>query len=501
MSTGGGRRVSLFVGRIRLGPYWLAVLSALLGVALRLLMDPWLGNHTPYLTFVVSVALTGLFAGVRPALFCTALGGALAYFCFVPPRYHWGFATKSDAAGFLLYLAAASGIVLLSRSRNQASLEKERSLEEQIGAERKLRDAQQLMEVFLANRPGCAYLRNEAGSYVYYNNEAHLLLGIGDTEAESEPRLKLESHDQQMLATAQGPTRFLDKLNVRGEERYWLTTKFIFANRDTQRFVGSLSIDVTSQMQADQIAIETERLASASQMVSMVAHEINNPLAAVTNLLYLLGREDLPPPARELVGVARNELARLTRIAGLAIGLYARATDIPAPIDPSRLVGDVLNESMARHSGQRPDVRRDFRWFGVFVACAGQIRQVIENLMCNALESGANEIRVRVVRSSDWRRPARSGLRVSILDNGHGMNRQQRNMAFEPFFSTKSEKGTGLGLWVAKAMTLRNAGHISLRSTENAARHGTCVSVFFPDRVAAAPSAGARHEIKVNVAA
>src|SRR5579872_4843274 len=99
---------------IGMSPYWLAVLSALFGFALRLAIDPWLGNQMPYITFIVAVALVGLFAGVGPALLSTALGAVIAYWCFISPRYHWGFQGLSDAAGFFSYVAAALGIVLVS---------------------------------------------------------------------------------------------------------------------------------------------------------------------------------------------------------------------------------------------------------------------------------------------------------------------------------------------------------------------------------------------------
>lgn len=126
---------------IQIGPFWLAVLTVLLGLVLRFLIDPWLGYQMPYITFLVSVAVTGLYAGVRPALLSTTLGAALAYFCFVPPRYHWGFAGMSDAVGFLSYLAAALGIVMLTRARNKAHEETQRTLQDRIDVERRLRDA------------------------------------------------------------------------------------------------------------------------------------------------------------------------------------------------------------------------------------------------------------------------------------------------------------------------------------------------------------------------
>src|SRR6185437_12256391 len=120
-------------------PYWLAVLSALFGFLLRLAIDPWLGNQMPYITFLVAVALVGLFASVGPALVSAGLGAVIAYWCLVPPRYQWGFRGVSDTAGFFSYLAAAVGIVLLTGARKKAYVEAERRLHEQLAAEGKLR--------------------------------------------------------------------------------------------------------------------------------------------------------------------------------------------------------------------------------------------------------------------------------------------------------------------------------------------------------------------------
>jgi signal transduction histidine kinase len=484
---------------IQIGPFWLAVLTVLLGLVLRFLIDPWLGDQMPYITFLVSVAVTGLYAGVRPALLSTALGAALAYFCFVPPRYHWGFAGMSDAVGFLSYLAAALGIVVLTRARNKAHEETQRTLQDRIDAERRLRDAQKLFQVFLENRPGCAYLRDQTGRYVYYNVEARLLLGIdnGNATGTSELRMKLESQDQQALAPTGGPMQFVDKVTLRGEELYWLTAKFIFVDEQRHKFVGSLSLDITSQMQAEQVVLETERLAAAGQMVAMVAHEINNPLAAVTSSLFLLGRETLPRSARELVAIAQDELSRLTHITSLAIGFY-KQTELPVAIDPCGLVDDVLIRLTAQFSGKRARIQRNFKWNGVFVACPSQIRQALDNVVANSFESGAGQILVRVARSNDWHMPSRSGLRISVFDDGCGMHRQQCKKAFGPFYSTKTEKGRGLGLWIAKAVVLRNGGHITLRSTDNPGRHGTCVSIFLPDLVAAGPAVSLNPDIELR---
>src|SRR6185437_593767 len=175
-----------------------------LGLLLRFALDPWLKDQMPYITFLVSVAVTGLYAGVGPSLFSTTLGAAFAYFCFVPPRYQWGFAGISDAVGFLAYLSAALGIVVLTRARNKAYAQAENTLQQRISTERKLRDAESILHQFLENRPGCANLAKE---------------------------------DRQVLEASGGTRQFVDKVKQDNEERYWLTTKFIFIDHGNQRLV------------------------------------------------------------------------------------------------------------------------------------------------------------------------------------------------------------------------------------------------------------------------
>jgi signal transduction histidine kinase len=101
-------------------------------------------------------------------------------------------------------------------------------------------------------------------------------------------------------------------------------------------------------------------------------------------------------------------------------------------------------------------------------------------LLTNALESGASAVRVRVDEGEEWRVPARKGIRITIADDGSGIPRDLRDKIFEPFFSSKSEKGTGLGLWACRTIVLRNDGSIRLRSAIAGPRQGTCISIFLP---------------------
>ena len=346
--------------KVRVGGYSLAVISVALAFLLRLLVDPWLGDQSPYLLFVVAVAATGLCAGVRPALLAAALGTGVAYFGFVPPRYHLGFAGLSDAVGFGVYMLGVAGVILLTHARIRAAE-------------------------------------------------------------------KAEQH----------------------------------------------------RVQAEELLLKTERLSAAGHMASLLAHEINNPLAALTNVMFLLDHEALSSPSRELLSTGTDALHRINRIAGMTMGFFFER-DAPVPVHIRAIVDDVAEALTSAERFRNIRLLRDFRDDPTIIASPPRIKQMIASLLTNAMESGAKNVCVRLAVSVDWRLPRHNGVRITIADDGRGIRRELREKVFEPFFSSKSDKGTGLGLWASRAIVLRNDGAIWLRSAVTGSRKGTCVSVFLP---------------------
>jgi signal transduction histidine kinase len=129
---------------------------------------------------------------------------------------------------------------------------------------------------------------------------------------------------------------------------------------------------------------------------------------------------------------------------------------------------------------QHVRIDRDFKCKATVLASGAGIRQLLTNLLVNAMESGAKTIRIRVAHGRDWRRPGLRGVRISIADDGHGIIRENLKHLFQPFFSTKGTRGTGLGLWSSRAIVLKIDGSIKLRSVAVGLRTGTCVSLFLP---------------------
>jgi signal transduction histidine kinase len=466
-------------------PYWFALLVTLLGLLLRFLLDPWLGDQMPYITFVLAVAVTGLYVGVRPALASTALGAVFAYFSFVEPRYRWGFRGISDAAGFAVYVLAALVVVALVRQRIAAANLAQRSLAKELETQRKLTDMEALLKAFMDKSPACAYLRDSAGKNVFINETAAAFefrgerdSGAQQTNLSSNREDRLGARDEEVLRSGQA-IEFVETLVSGAGEREWLTMKFPFADHAGRRLVGSISFDITERIRAEEVLRKTESLAAAGQMASLVAHEINNPLACLTNSLFLLRSEPLTTAGRYCLTLAEEQLARVSHITRLTLSFY-KEHESATEVRIRRVASSAADALQSVANGKGVKIERDFQCEAVLVAREDRVRDLFANLLLNAVESGAQTVRIRVARGREWQGAGRRGVRISIIDDGSGIDPKNRLELFKPFFSTKTQKGAGLGLWASKAMVLRGAGSIRLRSSTRTGTKGTCVSVFLP---------------------
>jgi signal transduction histidine kinase len=235
---------------------------------------------------------------------------------------------------------------------------------------------------------------------------------------------------------------------------------------------------VTEKKAAEAALLQSEKLASVGRMAATVAHEINNPLEAVTNCVYLAASTpNLPPQAKEHLATAERELHRVAHIAKRTLGFY-RENAKPAVVDIRTLVDEVVELYDPKFT--RKDIRLKIEHNGHCsgtVAIAGEIRQVISNLLTNAIDALQPKGMVRV-RTSRVTLKGCSYTRVTVADAGAGISRINQSRIFEPFFTTKKAVGTGLGLWVSREIVQKHKGRIGLRSVEG---RGTVFSVFLPN--------------------
>ena len=241
--------------------------------------------------------------------------------------------------------------------------------------------------------------------------------------------------------------------------------------------------DVTEQKRAAAVLIQSEKLAAVGRLASSIAHEINNPLESVTNLLYLSERAASAHELNKYLTTAQQELARVSNIATQTLRFHRQSIN-PRETFLQDLFESVLTLFQGRIGGANIAIDRQYRTDRKIVASAGDLRQVFANLVSNALDAsspgGKIVIRLRDARDSS----GRDGVRVTVADAGVGMSEETRRRIFEPFFTTKSATGTGLGLWVSSEILRNHHAQVRVRSSQSPDYRGTIFSIFFPREAA-----------------
>jgi len=238
-------------------------------------------------------------------------------------------------------------------------------------------------------------------------------------------------------------------------------------------------MDITTIKQAQEALLQSEKLAAAGRLAASISHEINNPLESITNLLFLVGgHERLPQHLRNFVQQAEQELARVSHIATQTLRFYRQSTK-PTLADMSTLLESVLALHRGRFANMQVEVIRQYRANASLLCFEGELRQVFTNLVGNALDAmfgREGRLLLRTTTRREWS-TGQKGVRVTICDNGSGIAPEVLKRIFEPFYSTKGLRGTGLGLWVSREIIAKHHGIVKVRSTVG---RGTIFSLFFP---------------------
>jgi PAS domain S-box-containing protein len=297
---------------------------------------------------------------------------------------------------------------------------------------------------------------------------------------------------ERALATAQGAVQLrrdyeVEYRTIRPDGSYgWTTSRgsVEYAETGEPLRMAGMSMDISTRKAAEEGLRKTEKLAAAGRLAATIAHEINNPLEAVTNLIFLAQSEKTLDGSRRLLKAADQELQRVGHITRQTLGFY-RETISPVKIELSDMVKSVVD--MLRRKLDSRDVRtvieadRAVYLQGV----PGELRQVFANLLGNAIDASpaASSVRIRIKKVGD-------AAQVTIADRGTGIPEAVRNQIFEPFFTTKQDVGTGLGLWISKEIVANHGGKLRFRSRVTPGTSGT-VFVVYLTGVSAAQSTAA----------
>ncbi|HLY92389.1 MAG TPA: PAS domain S-box protein [Candidatus Angelobacter sp.] len=306
--------------------------------------------------------------------------------------------------------------------------------------------------------------------------------------------IPLELHDDEtrILAKLRAGERIDHFQTVRvrkGGERLDISLTISPIKDRTGRVIGAAKIarDITQQKRMESAIQISERLASVGRLAATVAHEINNPLEAITNFIYLARHHSgLPETVRQYLDHADHELSRVAHLARQTLGFYrdpSEATVVNVP----RLIEDVLAIYERKLKYKMAKVERRIEPRLSICAMQGEMKQIVSNLIANAIDAShpGGKIIVAAKQGHDYR-TGLSGIRITIADYGSGIAESNKSKLFAPFFTTKKDVGTGLGLWLTRDLLEKRGGHILFRS-RNIYPSGTVMSVFLP-ALAAAPS-------------
>ncbi len=240
--------------------------------------------------------------------------------------------------------------------------------------------------------------------------------------------------------------------------------------------------DVTIERRTQEALFAQEKLAVAGRLAATIAHEINNPLSSVLDMLYLVRNGVEEADAKQYMKMAEAELTRVGEIVRAMLGLY-RESQVPILVDLGSTMHEILLLVERRFTELGVRVVSDLPRDVCIMGFPAELRQVFTNLVTNAAEAAGKggEVRVHVAWDTDIAgQGLQKGATVTIDDDGPGIDEDVLPQLFQPFFTTKGERGTGLGLWVSKGIVSKHNGRIDLKSSTQEGTHGTSARVFLP---------------------
>jgi two-component system CheB/CheR fusion protein len=237
--------------------------------------------------------------------------------------------------------------------------------------------------------------------------------------------------------------------------------------------------EAAGRRRAEEALRRSEKLAATGRLAASIAHEINNPLEAVSNAIYLA--RSSPSEAAEYLKIADDELARVAQITKQTLGFY-RENASPGIVKISTLLDDLLIVFNGKLQAKDISITKQYRGELEIWGLEGELRQVFANQIANAIyampQHGRLTIRVR--KSKHWSNGQNPGTVVSLVDTGSGISHETMPRIFDPFFTTKQDDGNGLGLWITHGIVSRHGGNIRVRSNTHPGTSGTIFTTFLP---------------------
>ncbi len=457
--------------RSSLVPYAGAVVLVWLALSVWIL-SPVL-NREPFAFFLAAIVLAARFLGFGPALLCSVLSTVCLDYIVLPPRFAISLG-GADVERLSVFLGIAVLVSSLAREKTQAESRAARTVREMAAIVECSDDA-----IFSTSPDGIITSWNRGAEHLYgYTAEE----AVGTPVLVLSPPERRQETENNRRALSRGgrvEPHQTERMRKDGTRVPILLTVSPLRNAQGE-IVGASAIarDISAQKQSEEAVRRSEKLATAGRLAASVAHEINNPLEAVLNLLYL-ARND-PGQAEQYLTMAEEEVNRVASLAQRTLG-FVKDTNSITRLNPAKIMDEILLLYSRQLESKRIVVSRRYSSECEIEGYSGELRQLLANLLVNAVDAMEREgaLQVRVEPGREWS-GGREGVRITVADNGSGIPSESLGRIFEPFYTTKKDTGTGLGLWVSRGIVQKHGGSIRVRSRVNGDRTGTVFSVFLP---------------------
>ncbi|HYU48140.1 MAG TPA: PAS domain S-box protein [Terriglobales bacterium] len=432
-------------------------------------------HRHPFTLFLAAVLLTARFLGFGPALFCSLLSTACLDLFVLVPRLSLALTNADwESLGEFLVISLFAGS--MARQKSRAELRADRTTHE--------------MAAIVEYSDDAIFSKSKDGTITSWNRGAERLYGYSAQEAVGASVYQLAPPERRKEVEAN-----LQVFNRGGRVEPYQTERLrkdgtlvpvvlsVSPLRNAKGAIVGASVitrDISAQKQSEEAVRRSEKLATAGRLAASIAHEINNPLEAVVNLLYLARHDS--SNAQQYLTMAEREVGRIARLAQQTLG-FVRDTGSPGWMDPAAIMDEILELYSHKLEGRSIRVTRRYRNRSQISGYSGEVRQLLANLLVNAIDAMADggSLQVRVAAGRQWC-DGREGIRITVADNGSGIPRESLRRIFEPFYSTKKDSGTGLGLWVSRGIVRKHGGSIRVRSRAEGGVTGTMFMVFLPYR-------------------
>jgi len=437
--------------------------------------SPMLHRHL-FALLLAAVLFTARFLGFGPSVFCSLVSTACLDFFLVPPYFSFAIRSSADLERLLVFLVISIFAGSMARQKTLAESRADRTTREMAAIVEYSRDA-----IFSTHPNGAISSWNRAAEHLY-GYTAEEAVGLPITRL-APPERRDEVERNLEILNSGGHVASYRTERIRRDGTRWpvlLSVSPLLNARGEIVGASAIARDISAEKQSEEAVRRSEKLATAGRLAASIAHEINNPLEAVVNLLYL-ARND-PSHAGEYLTLAEQEVGRVARLAQQTLG-FVRDASSPGSMDPAAIMDEILQLYSRKLEGRRIRVSRRYRGSCQISGYSGELRQLLANLLVNAVDAMADggSLQVRVATGHDWS-DGGEGVRITVADNGSGIPRDHLQQIFEPFYTTKKDTGTGLGLWVSRGIVQKHGGRIRVRSRADGRVTGTVFSIFLPQR-------------------